>query len=122
MTPSFIQNSDRKKITSIIQQMQWCNETQLKINNIILQFKQEESIIEPEHKFEPIEKNKIDDIIRQFGENEVTTKPMYDGVAATITTYDDIQYDDQGYYVKANEISKIHLKPEKDKFIVIKKG
>ena len=118
MTSSFLGNTNKRKIDSIIQQMRSCDTTQIKIDDLIFQLKEQTTIVEP------IEKNKIDDLIRQFKQEDViVTEPsIYENIAATITTYDDVQYDDKGYYVKANEISKINLIPDKDKFIIKKVG
>ena len=78
---------------------------------------------------EPIEKRKIDDLIRQFNKNEDhpihhknEDDPIHhkNEVAAVITTYDDIQYDDNGNYIEAKEISKINLIPQGNHFIVKK--
>ena len=62
-----------------------------------------------------MEKQKIDDIIGQF--NEIQNNDS--NIAAIITTYDDIQYDDKGNYLKANKINKIKLIPSEKNFTII---
>ena len=105
-----------KKINDVISQSR-SSTIRCKINSLIEQSKTKtgNSDIEKEKldgsKKEPIEKQKIDDLIRQFNKNEI---------AAVITTYDDIQYDENGNYIKAKEISKINLVPRGDNFIVKK--
>ena len=82
------------------------NQIQFKIDSLI---KQSKTNIENK----PIERQKIDDLIRQFNKNEI---------AAVITTYDDIQYDENGNYIKAKEISKVNLVPRGNNFIVKKES
>ena len=50
---------------------------------------------------------------RRYNQN-----PTLNNIAATITTYDDIQYDDDGKFIKVNETAAIDLIPSKNKFII----
>ena len=101
-------DSVKDKMNCIITQMSSNDIVQLKINSIINEFDKEDV-------GQTMEKQKIDDIIGQF--NKIQENDS--NIAAIITTYDDIQYDDKGNYLKANEINKIKLIPSEKNFTII---